>query len=695
MLEEAASSLPTPQVSYPPVGGRLLRYAMEWQTIGADDWVLKTIAEGYRLEFTDTPESSVQIRATPLPASGEKREVLLSEVASLLRKRAVYRLEEEVHQPGFSAIFFLAPKKTGDWRPIINLKPLNRFIKPKRFRMETLSFILKSDIKGSWATSIDLKDAYLHVPVHQSHHKWLRFSICGRSFSFRCLPFGLSTAPRVFTRVVTAVAAFLRRRGIRIFMYLDDWLILGSTRQEVLDHTSFVISTAERLGFLINKQKSQLVPSQHPTYLGAEVDLALGSVSPTQERVDKLIKEVSRLMSSPQASARSWLRCLGFMASMVDVVPWCRLRMRPLQLHLAQFYRQSVHPLDHSVPVPLSLHPDLRWWTSRLNLVKGVPFPALPHQVVLTTDASNLGWGGHVGSLTASGVWDDSTRRLHINALEMLAVEYSLRALLETVSDRRVLVKSDNATVVAYLNKQGGTHSPSLCRRVIDLLLWADSVGISISAVHIPGVDNKIADCLSRGRSVQPSEWSLAPQVAQKVFRILGQPLMDLFATKDNTQLPVYCTRVRDSEAYATDAMSISWEGMSAYAFPPLPLIHRVLVKATRERCTLIVIAPFWPRQPWFHLLTGLLIDLPVMLPLHPDLLTIPGSSARFHDVVGLQLTAWLLSNDATLRKGFLERLRGLWPQGGAPQPSRYTLAVSAPTTSGAREEILIRPRRL
>ncbi len=134
---------------------------------------------------------------------------------------------------------------------------------------------------------------------------------------------------------------------------------------------------------------------------------------------------------------------------------------------------------------------------------------------------------------------------------------------------------------------------------------------------------------------MRPTEWFLAPQVAAVVFQQLGQPLIDLFTTKSNKQLLVYCTGlcIHKAEAYAMDALSISWEGLAGYAFPPIPLIHRVLEKIARESSTIILIAPFWP--------ISLLARFPQLLPSHPDLLNMQNNSARFHDIKGLRLIAW------------------------------------------------------
>ena len=175
------------------VGGRLLLYAKEWHTIKPDIWVESVVTKGYKIEFTATPPIRKMVYKTPLPINKVQRDTLLEEVKALLLKKAIYPIFPPFEE-GFCSTFFLAPKKTGDWRPILNLKPLNKYIKPKRFRMESLAIVLKAPIRGRWATSIDLKDAYLHIPINQDHQRWLRFHIKDQAYAFRCLPFGLSTA---------------------------------------------------------------------------------------------------------------------------------------------------------------------------------------------------------------------------------------------------------------------------------------------------------------------------------------------------------------------------------------------------------------------------------------------------------------------------------------------------------------------
>ena len=502
------------------VGGRLQRFADNWASLIVDSWVIQTVTFGYQIEFTGNPPIR-PVRVTPLPRKGPQREALLKEVLKLSDKKAIVPIFPPF-QPGFWSTFFLAPKKSGDWRPILNLKPLNQFIRPKRFRMETLSTVLRSPIVGCWATSLDLKDAYLHVPIYPSDQRWLRFMLQGQAYTFRCLPFGMSTAPRVFTRVVKAVGAVLREQGVQIFMYLDDWLILSKSRQSILQDTQLVIQTVSQLGFVINRDKSSLVLSQSPVFLGAQLDLVQGLVFPSLERVDNILECVTLLFQSQSTKAVVWLKVLGLMASLVVLVPYCRLRMRPIQLHLLFHFNLKYQSMNTLVPMSHIVQEELGWWMIRSNLTVGVKFPSPPHQIVLTTDASKLGWGGHLDLLTVSGLWSVQESQAHINLQELWAVFLSLKAFSREVSHKKVLVKSDNSTVVAYINKQGGTKSQTLCLHTRQMLLWCIDHEIQLSAVHIPGLTNTLADRLSRGcpsdrRSGLQVPWSSRSQVSQGV----------------------------------------------------------------------------------------------------------------------------------------------------------------------------------
>ena len=120
----------------------------------------------------------------------------LEEVASLLSKGAVEEIIPEC--PGYYSRIFLVPKKNGKLRLIIDLSVLNHFVYTQTFKMETQRNVKDSIQLNDWAFSLDLTDAYLHVPIHRQSRKYLRFTLRGRVYQFKALPFGLSTSPFVF-----------------------------------------------------------------------------------------------------------------------------------------------------------------------------------------------------------------------------------------------------------------------------------------------------------------------------------------------------------------------------------------------------------------------------------------------------------------------------------------------------------------
>lgn len=260
---------------------------------------------------------------------------------------------------------FVVPKRSGKVRMILNLIAINHFIQPVHFRMETLATILPLLNPGDWTVSVDLADAYHHVPIALPSRRLLGFTFAGRVYQYRALPFGLSPAPRLFTRLVSAVAAFLRERGIRVFCYLDDWLIVASNPQLLISHRDFTLELVQTLGFIINWEKSSLVPTQHPIFLGAEIDLPGQLARPSLERIGNLLAATRALRARRSAPAKTWLQLLGYMASLVDVLTDCRLHMRPLQIHLLRHYRPSVDPLSRPVPVIEQVRPHLTKWMRR------------------------------------------------------------------------------------------------------------------------------------------------------------------------------------------------------------------------------------------------------------------------------------------------------------------------------------------
>ena len=347
----AADYLPTgdPPCEPPPVGGRLAVFSQTWQSITQDPFILSVISHGFQISVLDSfPGFLRQTTVTPL--SRVKRAAIHKEIVALLSKEAIVQIDD------FPSLclspIFVIPKVTGGLRVILNLKDINVFIPVQHFRMETLAVILPQISAGDWAVSIDLRDAYLHVPIHVRYRRLLGFQFQGRTYQYRVLPFGLRDSPWVFTRLVASLVGYLRLRGVRIFHYLDDWLVVAGSEALLFDHLDLVLRTAQQLGFLINWEKSSLIPQRCPVYLGAVLNFPSRLARPSDRRILALRSVVYSLTASPLAPARLWQVFLGHLASFVDLVPHCRLLMRPLQLHFLGHFNPLSDPVEKLIPLP-------------------------------------------------------------------------------------------------------------------------------------------------------------------------------------------------------------------------------------------------------------------------------------------------------------------------------------------------------
>ena len=199
-------------------------------------------------------------------------------------------------------------------------------------------------------------------------------------------------------------------------------------------------------------------------------------------------------------------------------------------------------------------------------------------------------WGAHLGDFTANDTWSLPESQLHINFLELKAVLLALKMFQHLVENQVVLIATDNTTVVAYINKEGGMRSGSLCALLWRLLSWCNLRHIVLKARHIPGCLNVIADKLSQQGQIIQREWSLQQEVFDLLCQTWHRPQVDMFATRYNCKLTKYVSPVPDPNAWAVDALTVSWEDLDMYAFPPVSLLSKVISKLSDHLCQRVIL---------------------------------------------------------------------------------------------------------
>ena len=176
-------------------------------------------------------------------------------------------------------------------------------------------------------------------------------------------------------------------------------------------------------------------------------------------------------------------------------------------------------------------------------------------------------------------------------------------------------------------------RSGTLCALLWRILTWCTRNQVTLKAQHIPGRLNVVADKLSRLGQIIQMEWSLLPEVFQTICSRWHRPQIDLFATRFNNKLPQFVSPVPDPMASAVDSLSLPWEDLDAYAFPPAAILGKVMEKLQDSPCKrIILIALGWPNN------VAMSSQIPLSLPFLPNLLTQPFNQIPHRNLSHLNL---------------------------------------------------------
>lgn len=309
------------------------------------------------------------------------------------------------------------------------------------------------------------------------------------------------------------------------------------------------------------------MPTQSLTHLGLILDTYRFQVHLSLDRQSTLRASLLLAHRAHRMDIMALASLLGLMVSCQDILVWARFHLRPLQSLLRPYSNLVGRKRHLPIPFPCSLRKSLDWWLAPGRLSQGLSLD-LPSRLIITTDASLLGWGAHLQDEWTQGRWSADEASRSINFLELRAIRLALLHFQGRVTGAHILVRMDNTTAKAYLNRQGGTRSRTLMGEASRLFQWAERHVLSIRAEHLAGIHNIAADWLSR-QQVADTEWQLHPEVFHLVTEQLGDPLVDLFAMPNNTQLPRFFTRHLAPGAEGVDALQNPWPQGLLYAFPP------------------------------------------------------------------------------------------------------------------------------
>lgn len=356
--------------------------------------------------------------------------------------------------------------------------------------------------RGCLLAKLDLKEAYRAVPVHPSDQRFLAVAWNGTVYLDKALPFGLRSAPKLFSAVTDAMMWVLRDRGVQMALhYLDDFLVLGPPDQPTCaEALSTTLALCEELGFPVAEDKTE-GPAAVITFLGIEIDTLRQQVRLPLDKLHRLTSTLAGWMGhterpTPRSSVkkRELLSLLGLLHHAATVV-------RPGRAFLRNLIDASatVQALDHRVHLNAAARADLAWWHTFLRAWNGVSImPPSDAPLLLVSDASGT-WG--CGAFHGNGwfqlQWPDSWAPVSIAPKELVPIVVAATLWGPQWAGKHVQCLCDNGAVVSAVNK-GAAKDPILSHLLRIVAFLAAILDMRITARHLPGTKNAAADALSR-----------------------------------------------------------------------------------------------------------------------------------------------------------------------------------------------------
>ena len=600
-------SIPKPDI---PVGGRLRHFRSQWNTVTSDPDILKIIS-GFQLPLVDFQKQ--KHAPNPLTFSEMEMRAADEQIEQLLAKGAIMECDS-IDENDFVSTVFLRPKKDGGFRMILNLKGFNEYIEYQHFKMETIKDIMHAIVPNCFMAVADLSDAYLVIPIAKWHWRFLKFRWRGKIYCYLVLPFGLACAPRVFTKVAKVPLSLLREKGHIAFMYIDDGFIMGYTFQQCFAAVRCFLDIFTSLGFLPHPRKCMLYPSQQVSVLGFIVNSVSMTISIADDKKNEIYSLCIQAMHEPTMSIRMLCHLIGKLISVMLALPLGQAHYRRLERVKTMALVKSGFNYEATCTLPPFVFPDLIWWSHNIFDAQAPLRREFP-SISVFSDASSFGWGSVVLSHKAQGKFLLPELPWSINTKECLAIYYGVRSFLSVLENKHVLIRTDNTTAVAAVQKMGS--SSSHIRDMIMRDLWALAVthNMWFSVAHVRGVCNQAADSQSRLFNDR-TEWALPMVIFQKLQQIYPEMDVDLFASYANHKLDKFVAWRHDPQAWAVDAFTFSWrQFVLPYIYAPFSLLMRIFQHIILDQVQTVLLLPTWPSQPWWPLLLNHLVDLPILLP--------------------------------------------------------------------------------
>ena len=421
--------------------GRLKSSINFWKSIGSNETICDVIENGYRIPFLSTPPT---MSAGNNSSARQQPNFVLEEIMNLLQTGRILEVEEPPHIVNPLSV---AKNNDGSFRLILDLSILNKYVYKEHIKFEDWH-IMEEYVKPlDFLFKFDISKGYHHVDIWEGHQTYLGFSwfIDGiqKFYIFTVLPFGITTGPFIFTKVMRCLIKHWRSLGLRIVCFLDDGLCTAQSFNIAVTAAYRVKSDLISAGFVINDKKSVWIPTQNITWLGFHFSSERYTLEVTEERCLSLLGSVHTCLKNlPYTTPRKLAKICGKIISTKLVL------QNVVQLKTRRLYYAIDKGKTWDGRISMSNYPgavsELKFWANEFRNMN-IHYLAKEYKPTLlgASDASDT---GIAAKITIDGVDHSICKNLSLEKSqesstwrELYAVYHSISSLVPIIKNRKLV----------------------------------------------------------------------------------------------------------------------------------------------------------------------------------------------------------------------------------------------------------------
>lgn len=576
------------------VKGNLKRNIVFWRNIGAPSFILSVINEGYCLSFEQVPTS---ILLKNNRSALNYKEFVEEAIDELLSSNRVLEVESPPHVVNPLSI---SVQPNGKKRLILDLRHVNKHLKKQKVKYEDWKTALSYFQKGSYMVSFDLKSGYHHVDIHPDYQSFLGFrwkfsnNNLFRYFVFTVLPFGLSSAPFIFTKVLKPLEKYWRIHGVNIALFLDDGFIIEHDQNTCRSLSIKIKSDLKSSGFVTNDEKSIWEPSQCIQWLGLVWNSVNGTISISNRRVLSIAETIKKFYDKESlVSARELGSFVGKIISAGAVygnLSRIMTRYCAISIASAQDWDSKFHLDEYCLR-------ELKFWETNSQGSNSRAIsdePCKKSNYVVCSDASGTGCGAHLelnGEQVCHKQWEEHERSKSSTWRELSAIEFALLSFLPLIKGSYVKWFSDSQTACKII--QVGSMKKELHVMAIRIFQLCVDNGIQFEVQWIPRAELERADYISR--LIDIDDWQITPSCFKYLESLWGAHTVDCFANFYNRKVERFYSRFWNPGCSGVDFFVQNLHGENCLIVPPVDLIGRAIHYLYACSATATLVVPFWP----------------------------------------------------------------------------------------------------